>query len=84
MSPAPDNIDPDAIRILREAGFVWDSRISGFRRNERDDAMAAVRDGAVIDYEFLREQKLIADSPLDPQGRRGQLLRLRILLQSLG
>ncbi len=84
MYPPPQDIDRDALQILREAGFVWDSRLSGFRRRERDNGQAASLDGAVIDYAFLRAQHLAANSPLDREGRRGQLQRLRILVQSLG
>lgn len=84
MHPAPENIDPDALKILSEAGFVWDSQFSGFRKSQGGGARSAMPDGGVIDYEFLREQKLVVNSPLDRLGRRGQLLRLRILLQSLG
>lgn len=83
MHLAPENIDPDALKILREAGFVWDSRLSGFKKSHRNGRDAAT-DDPVIDYEFLRDQKLIANSQLDGTGRRGQLQRLRIVLQSMG
>ena len=83
MYPAPQDLDRDALQILREAGFVWDSRLSGFRKRARGSGQAASLDGAVIDYAFLRAQQLIQDSALDPLGRRGQLQRLRILVRSL-
>lgn len=84
MYLAPEDIDRDALRILNEAGFVWDSRLSGFRKSQSKTAEAAICDGAVIEYEFLRDQKLVVNSPLDHDGRRGQLQRLRILVQSIG
>jgi hypothetical protein len=68
----PANLDADALVILRDAGFCWDDRLLAFQRR-----------AAIIDYAFLRDQKLILDSGLSATARFGQLQRLRILLQSL-
>jgi hypothetical protein len=68
----PRDIDCDALSILRQGSFVWDSKVLAFRRG-----------GTMIDYAFLREQKLVADGTMSRQERIGQLQRLRILLQSL-
>ncbi len=83
MYQAPNDIDRDALQILSDAGFVWDSRLSGFRKAEGDGAPTK-SDAAVIDYAFLRDQKLAANPSIDRLARRGQLLRLRILVRSLG
>lgn len=80
MAFAREEIDPEAVKILNQAGFTWDPQLLAFRRKERE---AEAGDAATIDYEFLREQKLVAGSSLDQDERVGQLLRLRILLQSL-
>ena len=68
----PNGIDPEALRILREAAFVWDSGSLSFRRGR-----------ATIDYAFLHEQRLIAGAAMSMQERIGQLQRMRILLQSM-
>jgi len=68
----PNGIDPEALRILREAAFVWDSASLSFRRGR-----------ATIDYAFLHEQRLIAGAAMSMQERIGQLQRMRILLQSM-
>jgi hypothetical protein len=77
MAFAREEVDPEAVKILVQAGFTWDPQMLGFRRS--GDAT----DSAVIDYEFLRDQKLIVGSELGRSERTGQLLRLRILLESL-
>ena len=68
----PDDIDREAVAILTEAGFRWDWGTLGFRRR-----------GSIIDYQFLRTQRLIADGGLSAQDRIGQLQRLRILVQGI-
>ena len=72
MQEMPENIDRDALGILREAGFRWDGELAAFRRGR-----------ARLDYAFLREQKLIVGATMSAQERTGQLQRLRILVQSL-
>ena len=72
VEEVPRDIDCDALNILRQGSFVWDSRVLAFRRG-----------ATTIEYAFLREQKLIADGGMSSQERLGQLQRLRILLQSL-
>ena len=68
----PSDIDREAVAILIEAGFRWEPATLGFRRR-----------GSVIDYQFLRAQRLVADSGMTAQDRIGQLLRLRILIQGI-
>ena len=68
----PGEIDRDAVEILIGAGFVWDWAALAFRR-----------DTSMIDYKFLRLQKLVAGSRLSAQDRIGQLQRLRILIQGI-
>ena len=70
----PADIDPDGLKILVEAGFVWDSHLLAFTRSSSR---------STIEYGFLREQKLFVNSALDQRERAGQLQRLRILIQSL-
>jgi hypothetical protein len=72
----PRDIDPEGLKILREAGFDWDPSSLAFRRRSRGNE-------ATIEYRFLREQKLIVNTSLDRSERTGQLQRLRILLQSM-
>jgi len=72
IEEVPGDIDREALRILRQGSFVWDSKVLAFRRG-----------AATIEYAFLREQKLIAGGGMSGQERLGQLQRLRILLQSL-
>jgi hypothetical protein len=72
MDDTPRDIDRDALKILRDAGFRWDSTLDAFRRG-----------ASTIDYAFLRVQKLIAGTGLSAPERTGQLQRLRILIQSL-
>jgi hypothetical protein len=72
IEEVPRDIDCDALSILRDGSFVWDSRTLAFRRG-----------AATIEYAFLREQKLVAGGAISAQERMGQLQRLRILLQSL-
>lgn len=72
MCDIPDGIDPEALGILREAAFVWDSGLLAFRRGR-----------STIDYAFLREQRLIAGAAMSTQERIGQLQRMRILIQSI-
>ncbi len=71
----PQDLDPDGLEILREAGFVWDPHRAAFRRGAADHA--------TIEYGFLREQKLLVNSTLGRSERIGQLQRLRILIRSL-
>jgi hypothetical protein len=68
----PEDIDPDALAILREGGFIWDTSRLGFRRRD-----------AVIDYKFLHGQKLVEGGGLSARDRIGQLQRLRILIQGI-
>jgi hypothetical protein len=68
----PDDIDRDALSILREAAFAWDADLLAFRRGR-----------ATIEYAFLRGQKLVVVNAMTAQERIGQLQRLRILLQSI-
>jgi hypothetical protein len=72
MCDIPDGIDPEALRILREAAFVWDSGMVAFRRGR-----------STIDYAFLREQRLIVGAAMSRPERIGQLQRMRILIQSM-
>src|ERR1700738_1884902 len=74
----PRNIDPDGLKILSEAGFVWDSRSLAFQRS----AAGHPERRSTIDYRFLRDQKLVVNTTLDKNERVGQLQRLRILIQS--
>jgi len=71
-SDIPSGIDPEALGILREAAFVWDSGSLSFRRGP-----------STIDYAFLHKQKLIVGAAVGTQERIGQLQRMRILLQSM-
>jgi hypothetical protein len=80
---APADIDPEALKILAEAGFVWDSGLLGFRRKPTGRPQAAARYDSTIDYWFLRDQKLVVNTTLDERERIGQLQRLRILLQGM-
>jgi hypothetical protein len=72
MDDSPRDIDREALKILRDAGFRWDLTLDAFRRG-----------ASSIDYAFLRQQKLIAGAGLSDRERIGQLQRLRILIQSL-
>jgi hypothetical protein len=72
LEEVPRDIDCEALNILRQGSFVWDSKVLAFRRG-----------AATIEYAFLREQKLVANGTMSSQERVGQLQRLRILLQSL-
>jgi hypothetical protein len=75
----PEDIDPDALKILHEAGFVWDSRLIAFRKIATDQPGST----ATIDCWFLRDQKLVVNTTLGTSDRFGQLQRLRILVQSM-
>ena len=75
----PEDIDPDGLKILEEAGFVWDSRLVAFRKIATDHPGST----ATIDYWFLRDQKLVVNTTLSKSDRFGQLQRLRILVQSM-
>jgi len=68
----PIDIDPDGLQILIDAGFVWDSRLLAFQRRR-----------SIIEYGFLRAQRLVVNSTLSRDERVGQLQRLRILIKSL-
>lgn len=70
----PSDLDTDALKILREAGFIWDSELLAFHRKASH---------STIDYWFLRDQQLIVNTPLDERARIGQLQRLRIVLTSM-
>ncbi len=83
MAFAREEIDPEALKILNQAGFTWDPVLLGFKRNPRSRSESASVDPAIIEYEFLRDQQLVVGSSLGRAERTGQLLRLRILLQSL-
>lgn len=83
MAFAHEEIDPEAVKILNDAGFVWDPKLLAFRKNLKTGPQSAPHDTEVIDYEFLRDQQLVVGSSLDRGSRVAQLLRLRILLQSL-
>jgi hypothetical protein len=72
MDATPRDVDREALKILHEAGFRWDSTLDAFRRG-----------GSRIDYAFLRGQKLIAGADINDRERIGQLQRLRILIQSM-
>jgi hypothetical protein len=74
----PQDIDPDGLEILREAGFIWDSHLLAFRKK-----LATGASPCSIDYRFLCDQKLLVHSSLDKRERAGQLQRLRILVQSI-
>jgi hypothetical protein len=76
----PDEIDPDAVKILNDAGFVWDSHTLGFRRSTGGRPAEAF---STVDLRFMRDQKLVVPSPLSKTERTGQLQRLRILIQSM-
>jgi hypothetical protein len=75
----PGDIDPDGLRILMEAGFVWDSRLLAFERHPEGHPERP----SCIEYGFLRDQKLLANARLSGDERVGQLQRLRILIQSM-
>jgi hypothetical protein len=75
----PKNIDPEGLKILREAGFVWDSRSLAFRRS----ATGHPERRSTIEYGFLCDQRLVVNTTLDEAERAGQLQRLRILVQSM-
>jgi hypothetical protein len=77
----PEDIDPDGLKILEEAGFVWDSRLLAFHRIPTGHPGGPKR--ATIEYGFLRDQKLLLSAKLREHERIGQLQRLRILVQSL-
>jgi len=77
----PKDIDPDGLKILSEAGFVWDSRLLAFQRKPTGHAERPFR--STIEYRFLRDQKLVVNTTLNKQERAGQLQRLRILIQSM-
>jgi hypothetical protein len=79
--PTPTDLDPEGLRILREAGFVWDSETVAFQRRQPGHPERAR--SAAIEYRFLREQKLVVNSSLSMAERIGQLQRLRILIQSM-
>jgi hypothetical protein len=72
VSYTPNDIDPDGLKILIDAGFIWDSRLLAFQRSR-----------SVIEYGFLRDQRLVVNSTLSRDERVGQLQRLRILIQSM-
>jgi len=72
MADMPDDIDREALKILIDAGFRWDSACDAFRRGV-----------SAIDYTFMRGQKLIVGASMSTHDRIGQLQRLRILIQSL-
>ena len=77
-----EDIDPGALKILIETGFVWDPQLLAFKRPHQTGAGPA-REPQLITYEFLREQQLVVGSTLDRAGRTQQLLRLRIVIESL-
>ena len=54
----PDDIDRDALAILREAAFAWDADLLAFRRSS-----------ATIEYSFLRAQKLVLGTAMTAQER---------------
>lgn len=78
--PVPADLDPEGLRILTDAGFVWDSGSLAFQRKP---VCFRLRGSAAIEYRFLREQRLVIDSNLSQAERIGQLQRLRILVQSI-
>ncbi|HXN85531.1 MAG TPA: hypothetical protein VN867_05640 [Candidatus Binataceae bacterium] len=78
----PEDIEPGALKILNETGFVWDSQLLAFKRPQQTGAGHA-REPQLITYEFLREQQLVVGSTLDQSARTQQLLRLRIVIESL-
>ncbi len=63
----PQDIDPDGLEILREAGFIWDSHLLAFRKK-----LATGASPCSIDYRFLCDQKLLVHSSLDKRERAGQ------------
>lgn len=77
----PKDIDPDGLKILNDAGFVWDSRSLAFAREALDEHRRPHR--CTIEYAFLRDQKLIVNTTLNKRERVGQLQRLRILVQCI-
>jgi len=81
ISYTPKDIDPEGLKILREAGFVWDSRSLAFHRIRTSRQDGSYR--STIEYGFLREQKLLVHTTLREDERVGQLQRLRILIQSM-
>ena len=83
MAFAREEIDPEALKILSQAGFTWDPELLAFTRDLTSRSESASTGPAVIEYEFLRDQHLVVGSLLGRAERTGQLLRLRILLQSL-
>ncbi len=78
---APADLDLEGLRILHEAGFVWDAETRAFQRGQAGHPGRTPT--ARIEYRFLREQKLIVNSNLSEVERVGQLQRLRILVQSM-
>ena len=77
-----EDIDPAAREILEEAGFVWDQQLLAFKRPHQIGPGHA-RDSQLITHQFLREQQLVVGSTLDKSARTQQLLRLRIVIESL-
>lgn len=77
----PKDIDPDGLKILSEAGFVWDPRLLVFQRCATGNNNRPYR--STIEYAFLRDQKLVVNSRINQEERAGQLQRLRILVQSI-
>ena len=78
---SPKDIDPDGLKILCEAGFVWDPGLLVFRRSATSHPERP--HGCTIEYRFLRDQKLVVNTTLNKQERTGQLQRLRILVQCI-
>ncbi len=78
---APEDIDPEGLKILGEAGFVWEPRCLAFQRIPA--GRPEPRRRSTIEYTFLRDQKLVVNTSLGTQERVGQLQRLRILVQSM-
>jgi hypothetical protein len=77
----PNDLDPDGLKILKDAGFIWDSRSLAFAREVLDEHQRPHR--STIEYAFLRDQNLIVNSTLNKEERVGQLQRLRILVQCI-
>jgi hypothetical protein len=77
-----NDLDAAALRILQEAGFVWDPQLLAFKRPHQS-GVGLAREPQLITYEFLREQQLLVGSALDKSARTQQLLRLRIVIESL-
>jgi hypothetical protein len=76
----PYDLDPDGLKILRDAGFEWDPISLAFQKRAAGHSR---KFNATIEYRFLREQKLVMNGGMDKREREGQLQRLRILLQSI-